>query len=79
MNHKLILVRALGLGSFVALATTLGCASAPPPPPAAATAAAAPDPGDDDNDDDGIPNADDKCPDKKEDGKGAAGKDGCPN
>jgi hypothetical protein len=34
-------------------------------------------PGDDDGD--GVPNADDQCPDKKEDGLGAKPKDGCPN
>lgn len=41
----------------------------PPPPPPAST----------DDDGDGIGNADDKCPNDKEDGKPPEDKDGCPN
>jgi outer membrane protein OmpA-like peptidoglycan-associated protein len=41
----------------------------PPPPPAGPT----------DDDGDGINNADDKCPNEKEDGKPPDDKDGCPN
>ena len=79
MILRSMLMGALGLGALVASASTLGCASAPPPPaPTPTTAAVAPDPNDDDADDDGVPDAVDKCPDKKENGKGAADKDGCP-
>jgi hypothetical protein len=62
----------------------LGCGSSPPPAPAHATtstATASKDvaPGtEDDLDADGVPNTEDKCPDKKEDGLMPNPKDGCP-
>lgn len=66
---------------LLALAAAVGCtaeakmsgsfeAGTPPPPPPAQPA---------DDDGDGITNADDKCPNEKEDGKPPADKDGCPN
>jgi hypothetical protein len=66
--------------SFAFLAVTsllVACGDAPPPAPAApttsttATTAA-------DADGDGVPDATDKCPDKKEDGQAPDPKDGCP-
>jgi hypothetical protein len=66
--------------SFVLLGVTtllVACGGAPPPDPAAPTApttsAAA-----GDTDSDGVPDATDKCPDKKEDGQAPDPKDGCP-
>jgi hypothetical protein len=62
----------------------LGCGSKPPPPAAQPTTKSAVDtknvaPGtEDDLDADGVPNTEDKCPDKKEDGLAPNPKDGCP-
>ncbi len=51
-----------------ALNASIGTPTPPPPPPPPA-----------DTDGDGIPDADDKCPNEKEDGKAPDPKDGCPN
>lgn len=70
-----LLLLALGAGvvsgctAEATLGGSLETGTPPPPPPAT--------PPDDDGD--GIPNADDKCPAEKEDGKPPADKDGCPN
>jgi hypothetical protein len=49
-----------------------------PDPTKAATTSATPGGGDKDTDGDGIPDSQDKCPDKKEDGQPPDPKDGCP-
>ena len=67
----------LCVGFGLVLANT-GCGGAAPTPPAAApdTASAAGAGGDADGD--GVPDAVDKCADKKEDGQAPDPKDGCP-
>jgi hypothetical protein len=76
--------------TLVALGVTLmlaavACGETPPPaspeskagaPAAAATPAGA---AAQDTDGDGVPDSEDKCPDKKEDGLGKEPKDGCPD
>jgi hypothetical protein len=61
----------------------MGCGGSAPPAAAptdtsAATSSAAPAAPGKDTDGDGIPDATDKCPDKKEDGQAPDPKDGCP-
>ena len=68
-------VASLGIGMVLA-AGSMGCGGSSPPPaaaPAGKTAANT------DSDDDGIFDDVDVCPNDKEDGKGAAPKDGCPD
>ena len=67
-----LVLLALGVVGCAGAAQMTGSfeAGTPPPPPPAAPA---------DDDGDGIPNADDKCPAEKEDGKAPDDKDGCPN
>ena len=88
MMKKLSLVAALGgIALMVACGGSTPSAAAPDPNAAAGAAgAAAPDPkgstpaapSTGDADGDGIPDATDKCPDKKEDGQAPDPKDGCP-
>jgi len=52
----------------------VACGETPPPASPESNAGAA-----GDADGDGVPDADDKCPDKKEDGLGKEPKDGCPD
>lgn len=68
-----LFVAALGILSLVACG-----GSAPPPAASPDTASAAGAAGAGDADGDGVPDADDKCPDKKEDGQAPDPKDGCP-
>ena len=71
---KSFFVASLGIGMMLA-AGSFGCASSTPAAaaPGAKTAASM------DSDDDGIFDDVDLCPSEKEDGKGAAPKDGCPD
>ncbi len=68
--------------TLVALGVTLmlaavACGETPPPASSQSNAGAAGAAGDADGD--GVPDADDRCPDKKEDGLGKEPKDGCPD
>ncbi len=78
------MIKLTGYSLILGLAVTaLGCGASPPPAPAAATPAPVDlknvAPGtQDDLDSDGVPNADDKCPNEKEDGLPPLPKDGCP-
>ena len=66
--------------SMLVVAVAVGCGSPPPPATPTPDATSATMTGaDKDSDGDGIPDAMDKCLDKKEDGLGALPKDGCPN
>jgi hypothetical protein len=67
----LAVVFAMGCGGAMPSAPDLKA----PDPKAVATSSATPDK---DTDGDGIPDATDKCPDKKEDGAAPDPKDGCP-
>ncbi len=76
------------LAALGGIALMVACGGSTPPAASpdtsgAAAGAAAPDPkgstpGAADADGDGIPDAADKCPDKKEDGQAPDPKDGCP-
>lgn len=80
--NTLAIAMAVVLGAAGLTITAVGCnaegqlqigtpsATPPPPPPPAAPA---------DTDGDGVADADDKCPDAKEDGKDPNPKDGCPD
>jgi len=72
---KSLFMASLGIGMMLT-AGSFGCGGSSPPPaatPAGKTAANT------DSDDDGIFDDVDLCPNDKEDGKGAAPKDGCPD
>jgi hypothetical protein len=74
MKNVLVLAAVgLALGLF-------GCGGSAPPAsdPSSAGAPATTTAGGGDADGDGIPDATDKCPDKKEDGQAPDPKDGCP-
>ena len=71
--------------TLVALGVTLmlaavACGETPPPAsPESKVGAAAGAGAAQDGDGDGVPDSEDKCPDKKEDGVGKEPKDGCPD
>jgi hypothetical protein len=72
IKNGLLFAGALGL------LTAVACGGAAPPAAAPDTASAAGAAGAADTDGDGIPDPEDKCPDKKEDGQAPDPKDGCP-
>jgi hypothetical protein len=71
-------VTLLGIGMMLA-AGSMGCGGSSAPPPATGTTPAGKSASTMDSDDDGIFDDVDLCPNEKEDGKGAAPKDGCPD
>jgi hypothetical protein len=73
---KTLFVASLGIGMGLA-AGSVGCGGSSTPAPAAAPAGKSASTMD--SDDDGIFDDVDLCPNEKEDGKGSAPKDGCPD
>ena len=75
---KTLFVASLGIGMMLG-AGSFGCGGSSAPPPAAGVTPAGKSASTMDSDDDGIFDDVDMCPNEKEDHKGSAPSDGCPD